>query len=263
MSFSQFLLLKIPTIPLGIIIVVLSIAIAVGVLLLVRRFNPIERMKLHHDVAGPLFSTVGVIYAVLLAFMVVIVWQSFDDAKKDVITEATHYTDLYRDASGFPEPQKSRIRASITEYVETVVEDEWPKLAWGESSERADALFADLWDCYLNYEPQTESQRIFFSESVRKLNEAGELRTQRIEESRSGMHRTLWFILLVGGLITLVYTSFFGSENYWAHLSMTTLFAILIGLLIFITLVLDYPFTGEMSISSDHFNTILSMVNGT
>ncbi len=107
------LLVKIPTVPLGIIIIALAVVIAAGGLLLVRRFTRIERMKLHHDIAGPIFATAGVIYAVLLAFAVVIVWQNFNDTQTDVIAEATHCADLYRDAEAFPEPRKSQIRAAI------------------------------------------------------------------------------------------------------------------------------------------------------
>ncbi len=260
MAFAQFLLLTVPTGFLGLLIVVLAIAIAAAILLLVRRFSRLERLKSHHDIAGPLFSTVGVIYAVLLAFVVIILWQNFDQARTDVISESTHFADLYRDAAAFPEQQTERIRSALDDYVTAVVEEEWPALQAGKRSELADSLFMEVWDCYLDYEPHTESETIFYCESVAKLNEAGELRVQRIEDAGAGMHRILWLTLIIGGLITIAFTSFFGSENFWSHLIMTSLFAALIALLIFIALVLDYPFSGDLSIQPEPFQAMLTMI---
>ena len=242
--------------------VILAIAIALGFLLLVRRFSRIERLRQHHDIAGPFFGTVGVIYAVLLAFVVIIVWQNFDQAKKDVISEASHYADLYRDAAAFPEPYKNHIRGAVETCVSAVVEDEWPKLASGQRSELTDDLFMNIWEVYLNYEPQSESERAFYSESIGKLNEAGELRAQRIEDASSGIHMILWFTLLAGGLITIAFTSFFGSKYFRAHMIMSALCATLISLLLFLALVLDYPFTGDMSIPPDAFTNVLDMIDG-
>ena len=46
--------------------------------------------------AGFILAVVGVVYAVLLAFVVVIVWQQFDSARADADREATIVLALYR-----------------------------------------------------------------------------------------------------------------------------------------------------------------------
>jgi hypothetical protein len=48
-------------------------------------------------VSGFTFATVGVIYAVLLAFVAVAVWQNFAQTDNQVQTEANLVGDLYRD----------------------------------------------------------------------------------------------------------------------------------------------------------------------
>ncbi len=146
--------------------------------------------------------------------------------------------------------------------MKAVIEDEWPKLAEGEQSKVADELFSRVWDCYLGYEPQSESEKIFFSESVSKLNQAGELRMQRIGDAGSGIHPILWVVLLAGGVITIIFTFFFGTENVRPHIIMSALCAALIALMLFITLVLDYPFTGELSIKPDAFNAVIHIIEG-
>ena len=84
MSLEQFILYVIPTPLLFLLVVGCSAALSVGSLLLVRRFVPHHRLKQHNDVTGSVFATVGVLYAVLLGFMVISVWQSFDYASANV-----------------------------------------------------------------------------------------------------------------------------------------------------------------------------------
>jgi hypothetical protein len=94
MPFTQMLLFYIPTMVLGAITVAVFIILSVGGLLLVRQFVPHQRLKVHNDVAGSIFGTLGMAYTVLLAFVVVIVWQNFDKSNLNVQREANCLADL-------------------------------------------------------------------------------------------------------------------------------------------------------------------------
>lgn len=56
----------------------------------------------HNDVCVPIFLNAGVLFAVLLGFMVVAVWESYDLAKTTAITEATAIVPMYRAAGNLP-----------------------------------------------------------------------------------------------------------------------------------------------------------------
>ena len=88
MPFTQALLFYVPTPVVGIMIVSVFIMISVGGLLLVRQFVPHHRLKVHNDVASAIFGTLGMAYTVLLAFVVVVAWQSFDRSNLNVEAEA-------------------------------------------------------------------------------------------------------------------------------------------------------------------------------
>ena len=195
-------------------------------------------------------------YTVLLAFVVVIAWQSFDKSNLNVEKEANCLVDLYRDSVSFPETFKDQIRSLIKEYADTVIGEEWKMLAKGEESPRAHELLKNIWISYSSYEPKTENEKIFLAESVRKLNEAGELRRLRLMDSRTGIHPILWFVLIVGGITTIMFTFFFGSENLMAQILMAAMLALVIALILFTVLLLDFPFTGGLNISSDAFKHI-------
>jgi len=257
MPLQQWILLNIPTWVIATVMLAIAVGTSVGGVLLVRRQVDIRKFKEHHDIAGPIFSTIGVIYAVMLAFVLVIVWQDFDKAQNNTVQEANYFVDIYRDTSGLPEPFRSQFREANANYLNAVIKYEWPEMQRGEKSMEAQALANKVWDLTSTFDPKTAREKIFFSEMLRKMNDAVEMRRQRLQDARSGLHPSLWFVLLLGGIITVVFTFFFGSQNLYAQLTMTMLLAVLIVLIIFTILIMDYPYSGDLSISVAPFQQAL------
>ena len=258
MSFIQSLLYNVPTPVLGFLIVALYVALSVVGLFVIRTFYPSHKLKLHNDVAGSIFATLGVIYAVLLAFMVIVTWQNFDAADKNVVKEANYLADLYRDSTPMPAPFRAAVKADIKEYVNDIINDEWPVQSQGIRSQKVQAAQEKIWSLYAGYQPKSETEKVFFAESVKKLNEACEMRRQRLLDAVSGINSLLYFVLFAGGLITVSYTLFFGTENFGPQILMTSMLAALIALTLFTIMALDYPFTGGVSIKPDIFKTVLN-----
>lgn len=257
MSLVQTLLYYVPTYVLMLLAVATWILFSVIGLWLFRKVIPVHVLKLHNDIAGFIFATLGVIYAVLVAFMVVVSWHSFDTTTKNLEKEANTYADIYRDSAGVGRAFHRQVAFTLNRDVKSVVNDEWPMMAKGVESRESHDLIHKVWNVFKNYEPKGEREKIFFAEAVRKMNEANELRRQRIADAGAGIHPILWLILIVSGLITLSFTFFFGTENYVAQMIMTSLLAALIALILFTIMVFDYPFTGGVRVSPEAFKTIL------
>ncbi len=257
MPFQQWLLVNVPTWAIATIMLAVAIGTAVGGVLLVRRFYDAGNLKHHHDIAGPIFSTLGVVYAVLLAFAIVVVWQNFDRTQNAVILEANYYGDIYRDSVALPEPLRTDLRADMDDYINAIIDDEWKLLAVGQRSTIVQEKSDKIWKLYAGFEPKTDNEKIIFAEIFDRANTAGELRRQRIADASTGIHPVLWFVLLFGGLITVVFTFFFGSDNLGAQLIMTTLLSVLIVLILFTILIMDFPFSGDINISPAAFEQVL------
>ena len=257
MPFQQWLLVTIPTWLIGTTMLAVAILTAVGGVLLVHHFVKVKTLKSHHDIAGPIFTTIGVVYAVMLSYVLIIVWQQFDTTNANVVKEANLYADIYHDSNGLSEPFRSQFIAANSKYIDAVINDEWKLLARGQRSLEVQKDAEDVWKLAGTFEPKSEGEKIFFSEILYRMNDAGELRRQRILDSQTGIHPMLWFVLLFGGIITVVFSFFFGSENLKAQLIMTTLLAVLIVLILFTILIMDFPFSGDMAVSSDAFKQVL------
>lgn len=250
-------LLQMPSLLLGSAVVMLSITLSVGGLLFVRRFVSHQKLKSHNDIAGAIFGTLGMAYTVLVAFVVVTVWQSFDKATSNTDKEANCLVSLYRDCESFSEPSKQQIRALLNEYAKKVTSDEWPLLPKGQASPRVQEIINKLSILYSNYLPKAITDQIFFEESVGKFNGLCELRRERLIDSKHGIHPILWFVLIIGAIVTIGFTFFFGSENLRAQITMTILLAALIAIILFTILAFDFPFTGDVTISSEPFKEML------
>jgi len=71
----------------------------------------------------------------------------------------------------------------------------------------------------------------------------------------------LWFVLIVGGLITLGYPAFFAASNVGAQVLMTAALAALVALSLLLALAFDFPFTGTPHISREPFADALVQMN--
>ena len=240
------------------LMVVIYVAISITSLLIIRKFYPHYKCKLHNDIAGFIFATIGVIYAVLLAFIVVITWQDFDKAEDVTINEANCIAALYRDATPFPAGFRAELKSELTDYVKAIINEEWQTMAKGQKGVNAQKIQEKLWKLYSGFQPKNETQKIFFAESVKKLNQAAEMRRQRIVYASAGINPLLYFVLIVGSFITIAFTMLFGTENIIPHLIMVSLLATMIAIILFTVISMDYPFTGDISITPDVFKNMLS-----
>ena len=258
MPFIQILLVHMPSWLFCLLMVVLYVSISIAGLLIIRKIYPHYKCKLHNDIAGFIFATIGVIYAVLLAFIVVVTWQDFDKAQDVTINEANCIAALYRDATPFPAGFRAELKNELTTYVKSIVNEEWQTMAKGQKGANTQKIQEKLWNLYGSFQPKNETQKIFFAESVKKLNQAAEMRRQRIVYASTGIHPILYFVLFAGSFITIAFTMLFGTENIIPHLIMVSLLATMIAIILFTVISMDYPFTGSISIKPDVFKNILS-----
>ena len=116
MPIMQQLLYRIPSLLLGLMVVGGAVAFSILGLLIVRRFISHHKLRTHHDVADPILGAIAAIYAVLIAFVVVTVWQGFDKSNANVQQEANCLADVYRDSEAFAPDFHQKVGDVLREY---------------------------------------------------------------------------------------------------------------------------------------------------
>jgi hypothetical protein len=241
----------------GSVAVALMVGLALIGLIVTVRFLSLETRRKHNEFAGFNSALIGVIFAVLLAFIAVSAWGSFDKSGDDAEVEASLAGDLFNDASTMPEPARTDLVGDMRDYVDIVLNQEWPAMAVGASF--GDDGWAPLYRFHKSLtQVQTENpvQVAMIAETLRRLNSLYDARRDRILASNGHINPTVWWVVLLGSAITVVFTYFFGMENFKIHLTMTGLVAGALALVIVLIVAFDFPFRGQVQVTPDGFKNV-------
>lgn len=245
----------------GILFVAALPAAAVVFGLFLRRRFGVEVLARHNEVAGFIYAVLGVVYAVLLGFTAIIVWEQFRHAEHVVEREANALADLYRNAQVFPADVRKQVESQLGAYARLVVEKEWPAMAEGKASPEAWETYNQLWRTYHDFKPQDDHQRVWYAESVRRLNELGDHRRDRLVNAHSAVPGIIWVVLLGAGAITIGFTFLFGTPNAWAQALMIAGLAITIGVVLLSIVALEHPFGGINRVEPEAFEQLQKILD--
>ncbi len=241
----------------GVLVVVVCVLVAGAALNLVSRLIPTTLREDHNDVAGFIYAVVGVVYAVLLAFVVVAVWQNYEAARDTTVREADELAEIFFLAHRFPEPERTRIQELARSYARVVVDEEWPLMAEGRASPRAWETLDELRDAVQGYEPRTEAGQTLYGEELDRLNGLGDARRDRLIDARMGIPAILWTMLVLGGVITVGFTYLFGLRSNLAHTLMVAALTSVLAMVLFTIGALEYPFSGSVRLLPSAFELVL------
>jgi len=244
----------------GLLITLVAEIYSVGLMLLTRYVYGVSRLSLNNEVAGFKFAVVGVFYAVTLAFVVIAVWEDYRDTQGAVRDEAKAAFDLHRLSYALPQGG-SEIRKHLVTYIKDVREYGWPAMSLGKPSEQVAKDLRLLTAAVLAVQPENGKQDALFQHSLDLLTVMTDNRNERLDSSDGSVPPILWFVLIVGGLITLGYPAFFAASNVVAQVLMTASLAALVAMSLLLGLAFDFPFTGDPHISVYPFDEALRQIS--
>jgi hypothetical protein len=240
----------------GVLTVFAVMLVAVVGLGAVQRAVPASLRREHNDVAGFIYAVVGVVYAVLLALVVIAVWEEHEAAKATVGSEANELAEVFWLAHRFPEPQGHRLQELARSYARVVVEEEWALMERGRSSPRAWALLDEMRLSVQDLGVRTPADQVLFEQGLDRVRGLADARRVRLVEAEEGIPAVLWAVLGFGGIVTVGFTYLFGLENTWSHRLMVAAVSGLIALVLFTIGNLEYPFSGGTRIGPEAFELV-------
>jgi hypothetical protein len=232
---------------------------------LVHRLVPAVSRQRSNDVAGFIYAALGVIYAVLLALVVIAVWQQYQAASEMVEQEANATAEIAWMAHRLPEPQGTRIQKLARSYAEEVAHEEWPLMEQGKAPPMTQTqgtptgwtIIDDIRASLQDYEPHTKAEEQLYATGLDQIVELNDARRMRLVASEEGIPGILWAVLIFGGIAAVGFTYLFGLESTWAHRLMVVTLAAVIGLVLFTIGALEHPFSGGARIGTGAFELIL------
>jgi hypothetical protein len=240
----------------GGVIVLLSVALSWAGLYIFGRLVHISIRGRHNDVAGFIIAIIGVIDAVLLAFIAVAAWESFNSAERVVQQEANLVGNLYLDASGLPQQPRQWLHQVLRNYVDLVINVEWPAQQAGRIDMKMANPVRRLHNVLARVQPQTMAEQVTYAEMMRTLNELYSARRARLLAAHQGIPSVIWWIIGLGSATTVVFSFFFGMPSQAMHYTMTGMLAGSMALVMVLIVALDWPFRGALRISPEAFQAV-------
>lgn len=244
---SVIWLLQIPAPILGFVTVALVVGLSVGGLLVFRK--AVSHIRLEN----------ANVYAVLVAFLLVVMWEQFGDAEAATESEASAVADLLRDSTALPVVSRPAVQQSLVAYLDDVVHEELPRMRRGETVEEQSGPASQVWTAYLRVQPQTRNEIAFFDHDIVKLNDLSANRKTRVSAGQAAIPGELWVLLLGGGAVVMAFTFMFGTRDLVVHVCAVGLTAALMGFVMYLIFALEHPFVGALSVKPDPYVNVLEI----
>ena len=244
-----------------VLMVILPTAVAMALQVSIRRKFGLEKLAKNNEIAGFKFATVGVIYAVLLAFAVIVVWEKFNEAQNVVADEAGATAALFRYAAG-EEPEATNLKKALVSYLKTTIEKEWPAMSLESESHEATLALDHLYSTALALNQLPTRNTADMSEVFRQIDNVTAARRSWLHLATGLVPNVIWMVLFLGAGLTVGFTLFFGSENLTAQVSMTGVLSLLVTMGLVVILSIDHPFTGPVYIHPDALEAVLAEFGG-
>jgi hypothetical protein len=243
----------------GILVVSLSVVLAVAGLLLVRYLLPSTFFQPHSEAGYTIHQAISLVYGIAVGFAILIVWGELNEAEASTYDEATDVEALYGLAEQLPESDRNRIQDSSRTYSQLVVDEEWPLMAEGKTSSRAQSIVDELRTSILEFEPQTNAESAIDTQMLTDVHDLYKNRATRLLETKAGVPLFVWVVLLIMGILTIVFTYFFDLES-GVHIFRIAALTVAVALSLYTVHVVEYPFSGDVQVGPEAFEQVLDRI---
>jgi uncharacterized protein DUF4239 len=215
---------------------------------LLNRVWPASQRRDHNDIIGWQVGVLGTTYAVILGFMLYAVWTSYQEADINAETEANCLVSVFRLADGLPAAQRDKVHELAREYVNIVIEQEWPAMEKAELGLAGHQTIEKLWTAVLETKPATYAEQTSMNLALTEIDSMTEHRRVRQLQSQSKLPGILWIVLIVGGIITMLSSCMFGIDNLRLHCLQVVSLTLLLSLILVAIADIDRPFQGTVHV---------------
>lgn len=245
------------------VIIVGSGTMSWGLVTMMRRWWPHPMFKENNEFVGFTYAIFGLIYGVLLAFTIITTWERFSRTEQLVMNEAATLSKIWRYSEAFSPNIRAEIQHLLLDYTQSVITDEWPEMArHGRAHPLTQQKYEVLWKLSYIIHPENKNQEAFLADYLERMSELSTSRRLRIMYSRSEVNPILLIVIFSGAFPSVIFTFLFSTKHGWVHVVVSSFITGLIGMSLLVLLSLQYPFTGDVSVSPDAFRVLLDSVQG-
>ncbi len=211
-----------------------------------------DRLRTFKGISPGILPPLGILYALLVAFLASQVWADQQRAHEAVNREASALRAVVLLSGRFQEPIEQQLRELVRRQIQEATTVEWPAMAnQNIGLTRPPAALVEALSLALAQTPQHEGQAVAQRETVDALQEALDARRQRIIISRSTINWVKWWGLILEAILTLLAIGMVHSDNRSTAGVAMGIFATAAAVAALMVASHARPFTGEVSVRAD------------
>lgn len=188
--------------PIAILIILGGAALA-GLALVLVQWRASGPLLIDSGRGRPMVTVTGTLFTVVLAFVILSAFNTYDGARGGAASEADAVLDMARTAPLFPAAQRDRLQSDFACYGRAVVNEEWPAMRGGRSSP-----LVDYWvSAYRTEVMRLPVNSLREQAALQDLLNLAETRTtgrqQRLSDATPTVPTPLWLALIFGGCVSV------------------------------------------------------------
>lgn len=244
----------------AVVMIVTSVAAAAMGSFIVSHGVSLERRRNQYAIGSQVFLQLGVMFAVLLAFVFSEVWSEYNTAAMSISGEcgALHGAAIL--ANALPEAAGRPVNRAIMTYTNAVVEKEWPLMATRRPSTEAMQDLRATLDVAGRLSLTRPSDVALQSQIIALLSVAHGYRETRIFEIDKSVPMAMWAVLGLLSLFLIGFIVFAGVEGAGLHVLFAGAFTGCTVMVLVLVQLLDFPFEGALSLGDTDFVKLLGEV---
>ncbi|MQM27699.1 bestrophin-like domain [Glycomyces albidus] len=228
----------------GLLFTLTVVAAACVVIALLQRFAPPTNRTHNNELGTTIFELLTVLYAIVLAFVLITAWENKEEAAQVTFQEANELVNVYWSAAALEPEQRDQVREAVRAYTEEVIAEEWPAMRDREpvSSEGLlllDAMRAPVAGAQTD-DDVTQARLDAAQEGVFAVTE---YRTDRLLQAERGLSAAMWTVLVPGAILVFAVMLTLGTPTRKYQYVLVGLISGMVALMLFATYQLEYPFS--------------------
>ena len=222
-------------------------------LALSRRYLSHWRSTADGGVVAATAAMVMTLFALVLAFAVVTLYDQFNSAMDSVSGEANDLAQIARDSHAFPPLEQRKIDAAIKRYIVEVRTREFPLMHDGKEDASTSNDLQVIFSALQTYNPKTPAQTSFYNSAVAQMNDAVTQRRARLDLVDASLPTAFAALLILTAIVSIITTFFLSTENGPLEVVLVSCVAVIVGAGLLTALLLQFPFSGSVAVSSKPF----------
>jgi hypothetical protein len=226
------------------LIVLGATAVAITVMLLVRRRAPEGGSFTDSDRAAGIFGVLATGFSVLLGFLIFLGFESYDTSRSGAETEALLVAQQIQTAQSLPPAEGADLTGELVCYARSVIHGEWDRMEKGTLGEDVNPWGVAMFRTLRGVELTSPVQEAAYGKWLDQTSDREAARQARVHGAAGIMPVTLWIALFFISAIVLSFMLGFADsgDRVWVQaMFMGSVVAVIVTMLLLLR-VLDQPF---------------------